>query len=580
MSIKKQYRYFSKLQFILLAFLLLLGSYFRFINLEDKIFWVDEIATAVRVSGYTIKEVTNNLVQQDIIGFNELIAYQKINPNRTFFDSWNAFVNSPEHAPLYFVLTRFWMQLWGSSIATMRSLSAVISLFIFPVLYWLCQELFNKRSLGYMAIALMSVSPFYVAYAQEARPYSLWTVTILLMCASLLRAIRINNKQSWLLYSLSLILGFYTSLFSIYIAVFQGIYILFIAIIDKAKIIRNFLSSSLLALLVFSPWIFIIISRLNLLQENTSWMRGNFNITEIIAVFIGTVLLIFGDLPISQDSNPVQMAIVLIVVVIFCLVIAILSRYFKKRLAKFALLFTVSASIFLLSNYVYLDLVSIIGAIVALEILSLSAYSLYYLITNTKINCWLFITCLIISLPLPLLVVDIINQGQGSTAPRYLIPLQLGIQIAVAYTLGNKLISNKNNFWKYVTIGFLILGIFSCIRNLNLSPFYQKGRNINNPAIATIVNQTNSPLVVVESTDAMDVLSLAYSLSLKTKYKVITSSEDIAKHINQFQNIFVLKPSVSFRNKLEQESNINLQQVYKSHLFSTDEIPLDLWQIK
>ncbi len=610
MSIKKRYQYLGKFQFILLVFLLLLGCYFRFINLESKIFWVDEVSTAVRVSGYTISEVTNNLAQQGILDQNDLIAYQKITSDKTFLDSWNALTKSPEHAPLYFILTRFWMQIWGSSITVMRSLSAVISLFIFPALYWLSQELFNKRSLSYIAIALMSVSPFYVAYAQEARPYSLWTVTILLMSASLLSAIRINNKQSWLLYSLSLILGFYTSLLSIYVAGFQGLYILLVSIKGKVKIVKHYLLASLLALLAFSPWIFIIINHLDLLQENTSWMRGNFNIAEIIAVFIGTILLIFGDLPISQDSDPVQTAIALIFIVISFLVIVILSRYFKKNSLKFVLLLTISASVFLLSNYVYLDLVSIVGAVVALAILSLSGYSLYYLIANTnrdetprcpkvyplgqaqskdlsatnahqESDRFSFILCLIISLPLSLLIVDVINQGQGSTAPRYLIPLQLGIQIAVAYTIGSKLISNKkNDFWKFVTIGFLLLGIFSCIRNLNLSPFYQKGRNINNSAIATVINQTNSPLVIVESADAMDALSLAYSLSFQTKYKVTTLNESVTKYIKQFQNIFVLKPSINFKNKLKQNSNINLKQVYKSHLFSADEIPLDLWQIK
>ena len=580
MSIKKQDRHFDKFIFILLFFLLLLGFYFRFTNLEKKVFWVDEVSTAIRICGHTIQEVTDNLARQNILGFNDLVAYQKIVPDKTFLDSWNAFTKSPEHAPLYFVLTRLWVQLWGSSISVMRSLSVVLSLFIFPTLYWLCQELYNQKLVSYIAIALMTVSPFYVTYAQEARPYSLWTVTILLMSASLLSAIRINNKQSWLLYSFSLVLGFYTSLFSIYVASFQGLYILFVSAKNKVKIIKRFFLSFLLALLIFSPWIFIIISHVDLLQKNTSWMRGNFNIAEIIAVLIGTVLLIFGDLPISQDSNPVQMAIVLIAIVSSCLTIAIFSGYFNKKSAKFALLLIISAGGFLLSNYIYLDLISIIGAAVALGILSLSGYSLYYLITSTEKNSWLFIICLIISLPLPLIVIDIINQGQGSTAPRYLIPLQLGIQIAVAYTLGSKLISSKKkSFWKLLTIGFLILGIFSCIRNLNLSPFYQKGRNINNPAIAMIINQSNSPLVTVESANAMDALSLAYSLSPQTKYKVTDTDKDITKYLNNFQDIFILKPSISYQQKLQQIPQINLQQVYKSHLFSADEIPLDLWQI-
>ena len=579
MSIQNKYRDVDRLKVILLILFLLLGFYFRFANLEHKVFWVDEIATAVRASGYTISEVTNRLSQEIIIDFQDLVRYQQITAGRTFNDSWQALTKSPEHAPLYFVLTRLWMQLWGSSIVAMRSLSAIFSLLIFPALYWLCQELFNKSSVGYIAVILMSVAPFYVAYAQEARPYSLWTVAILVMSASLLRAIRLNNKRSWLLYNISSIFGFYTSLFSIYVAFFQGLYVLIAPIKNKSKIIKIFLLSSGFSLIIFSPWILTIINHLNLLQENTSWMRGNFNLAEIVAVLIGTILLIFGDLPISPDSNPVRLAIILIFIVIFIL-ITIKGSRLKIKPIKFVLLLTASSSILLFLKYAHLDFVSIIGALVALTILSLSGYSLYYLIVNERSDRWLFILCLIISLPLPLLIIDIINQGQSSTAPRYLIPFQLGIQIAVAYTITNKLKLTNNRFWQFVIAGLLILGTFSCIRNMSLSPFYQKGRNINNPAIANIINHSNSPLVIAESAEAMDVLSLAYSLSLQTKYKIVDSDKNAIDYFNNFQDIFILKPSTKYKDRLGENSQLYLQQVYKSHLFSADEIPLDLWQIK
>ncbi|MEM8829432.1 MAG: glycosyltransferase family 39 protein [Cyanobacteria bacterium P01_G01_bin.19] len=578
MSIPKPNRYPYLSQSILLFIFLLLGCYFRFANLSVKIFWVDEIATVVRASGYTIQEVTNHLARRDIISFNDLISYQNITPEKTFIDSWNALIKSPEHAPLYFVLTRFWMQIFGSSISTVRSFSAVSSLFIFPALYWLCQELFNRQSTSTIALLLMSISPFYVTYAQEARPYSLWTVSILLISASLLKAIRVNTQASWVIYSVSLTIGLYTSLFTFYIAFFQAIYLLSARIKYKIEILKKYALFSLISLLAFSPWIVVIISHLNLLQENTSWMRGNFNLTEIIAVFIGTILLIFGDLPISPNSNPAQTAIALIVIVFTCLGTLILARHLKHRWLKFALLLIISSSIFLLFNYVYLDLVSIIGAAVALCILSFSAYSIYYLILNS--DHALFIICLIISLPLPLLVIDIINQGQGSTAPRYLIPLQLGIQIAAAHTIANKIALIKDRkIWQFILSGFLILGIFSCIRNFNLSPFYQKGRNINNPAIAQIINRSDRPLVAAEADNAMDVLSLAYSLSLDTQYKIIDSNNSLIKYSDRFEDIFILKPSVSYIDKIKQNPLVSLRQVYKSQVFSADEIPLDLWQI-
>ena len=579
---------FSKKQFnialiVLLAIVLLLGCFFRFANLEYKVFWVDEVSTAVRASGYTVPEVNRDLAQRGIIDRDVLNFYQTISNGRTFFDSWSAFTLSPEHAPLYFVLTRIWMQLWGSSITALRSLPACISLLVFPSLYWLCREIFRQQLVSWIAIILMSVSPFFVAYAQEARPYSLWTVAILLTSASLLRAIRLNNRSSWFIYGLCSIFGFYTSLFSLYGWFFQGIYV--IATKKKFKIIKNYVIYSAIALLAFTPWLLTIINGLDLLHKNTSWMRGNFNLADIIAVYVGTNLLVFGDLPISQDSDPIQVAIALIVIISLSAATILLFPRWKQKPVKFAWLLTITGGIFLLSSKIYLDLTTIIGALVALGILSLSAYSLYYLIANTNRNRWLFIICLMLSLPVPLLVSDIINQGQSSTAPRYLIPLQLGILIAVAYTLANKLTKSsitlqKQRLWQIVFAAFITLSIFSCVRNLSTSPFYQKGRNINNIAIAKIINRDIPTLVTVESNDTMDLLSLAYSLSPKVKYKVVTSKREITEHLDRFNNIYILKPSPELKQKLKQDRQIDLQQVYRSHIFSADEFPLDLWKVK
>ena len=61
-----------------------------------------------------------------------------------------------------------------------RSLSALISLLVFPSVYWLCRELFNVPLLvPGVAIALMAISPIQLVYAEEAQEYILWLVTIL-----------------------------------------------------------------------------------------------------------------------------------------------------------------------------------------------------------------------------------------------------------------------------------------------------------------------------------------------------------------------------------------------------------------
>jgi uncharacterized membrane protein len=131
-----------------------------------------------------------------------LQKYQRINPEKDLTDTLKALViDQPEHPPLYYVIVRFWVQWFGNSVAVTRSLSALISLLTFPCVYWLCLELFGSPMTGWMAIALMAVSPFHVVYAQEAREYSLWIVMILLSSAAFLRAIRLQTRLSWGIYA-------------------------------------------------------------------------------------------------------------------------------------------------------------------------------------------------------------------------------------------------------------------------------------------------------------------------------------------------------------------------------------------
>ena len=595
---KKHYSSFYLSQIWLIVIVLLLGIFFRFANIENKVFWVDEVATAVRVSGYTIPEVINDLQAKDILSREDLLQYQVLNQNRNLGDTWQALTKSPEHAPLYFLLTRFWLQLWGNSIGVMRSLSAWLSLLIFPALYWLYRELFDKSQVSWLGIMLMSVSPFYVAYAQEARPYSLWTVTILLMSASFLRAIRFNKWQSWGLYIINLILGFYTSLFSLFIAGFQGVYLLLANLKNKRQLIKNYFISNAIAFLCFSPWLLIILTNRQSLQDNTTWMRISINVADLIATWIGTILLIFGDLPISPDVDAVQMAIAVIIMLGSNLGLIYLFynwQKFNNNIKKIIIYFSIVILFFLifgivilrdyLTKYIALDLVTLVGALVAVAILSLASYSLYFSVKTTQQTQWLFILCLMLSLPLPLLIIDIITQGRSSGAPRYLIPTQLAIQIAAAYTINNKLNSNKIKFskqrqlWTLILSFFLTLGIFSCSRNLNLSPIYLKNRSIHNPAIAEIINNSPTSLVLIKPQEAVDILSLSHDTLPSVKFKLIDNKADFIKYHNSFSKIFILKPSSKLKSQLSKNNKIIFQQVYKPQLLTSEQISLDLWEI-
>jgi len=92
------------------------GVFFRITNIESKVYWVDEVATSIRVSGYTKQEVTQNLAILEFISVKDLQSFQKLTDKKDLTDTFSALIKSPEHSPLYFILTRFWVQLFGSSV--------------------------------------------------------------------------------------------------------------------------------------------------------------------------------------------------------------------------------------------------------------------------------------------------------------------------------------------------------------------------------------------------------------------------------------------------------------------------------
>ncbi len=190
-----------------------------------------------------------------------------------------------------------------------------------------------------------------------------------------------------------------------------------------------------------------------------------------------------------------------------------------------------------------------------------------------------------LSLPLPLLAIDIILQGRSSGAPRYLIPTQLAIQIAAAYTINSKINNTKIKFskqkqlWSLILAFFLTLGVFSCSRNLQLSPIYLKNRNIHNRAIAKIINDSSTSLVLIEPLEAVDILSLSHNTLPHIKFKLIDDESDFIKDYSIFEKIFVLKPSSKLKSQLPKNNRIIFRQVYQPQLLTSEQISLDLWQI-
>ena len=519
----------SQLQFFIIV-LLVIGICFRFTNLGNKFYWYDEVFTSLRVSGYTEAEVLNQVADGRIIAAKDLMQYQQPNSAKHLTDTIRGLaVEEPQLPPLYFIITRFWVEIFGSSPTSTRSLSASISLLAFPCLYWLCQELFFTPKVGWLAVGFVAVSPFHLLYAQEARPYSLWAVIILLTSASLLRALRLQTKLSWSMYATSLVLGLYTHLFTGLVAIGNGIYVFIDANFHLTKRVIAWVIASVAALITFLPWLVTLIANKSAASVATNWSELETERLSLINNWAGNIGRIFIDFGLTSKSPLIYLI--------------------PLTVEKFILLILIG-------------------------------YALYFLGCQTPKRVWLFVVILIGSCALPVMLVDLIEQSIISTKSRYLFPTYMGIEIAVAYLLVTKITVPstkgwKPQVWRVITILLLGSGLLSSALSLQADNWWNKESGRQNPQIARIVNQTQKPLVLSDTSNISlgQILSMSHLFAPKVSMQLFQPDSPIpskiklaeeqtsAKIVTDFSDVFIYGNPDKLRSRLEQEGKYQIEAV-------------------
>ncbi len=455
----------TSLSFLVVT-LLVLSVFFRFANIDTKIYWYDETHTSLRVSGYTEAEAVQFLSKNQIITSETLQTFQRPNPERGISKIVQNFATEDaQHPPLYYLMSSVWMKWFGNSVAVRRSLSAFISLLSFPAIYWLCLELFQSSMTGAIAVGLIAISPIQVLYAQEARQYSLWTVTILLSSAALLRAMRLKTKGSWVIYAVTALTSLYTFLFSGLVLVGHGLYVMIVERFRASKTFIAYLLASLATLLLFLPWLLVVVQGVSKIQTTTAWTANNMTLPDLIREWIRNLARIFIDWN-YESTSPF-----------------------------------ISKVIFYLST---------------LALLLLVGYSFYFLCRYTPKRTWLFVVILTGCLGVPLALSDLFLGGTRSTIGRYLFPCFLGIQLTVAYTIATKLSASVIKNWQqklWQTILFLVVsgGVVSCVISSQSEVWWTKYYSNRLPVVAEIINQSPNPLLISDSQTG-DLLTLSYLL--------------------------------------------------------------------
>lgn len=535
-----------RLRFFLLV-VLIVGIVLRFVNLDQKVVWGDETLSSFRIAGYSEQEVIQNLYTGREISVADLQKYQRAGSQRNPLDTLETLAaEAANHPPLYYVPARIWEDWFGSSVAVKRTFPALISLLVFPCLYWLCLELLGSPLTGWLAIALVAVSPIHFLYAQEVRQYSLWTVTALLSSASLLYAIRVKTKWSWRIYGLTLAIGFYSHLFSAFVAIGQGIYVLAIERLRWSKTLKAYLFSAIAGLALFLPWLVVFLYNESHVSKRWGWVVQELPPLKFYQYWLTNFVRGFLDVPL-RESEP------------------------------FILPFNYTHPI----TYISFLLVVLV------------AYAFYVLVRKTPKQVWLFVLILTLSTTLPMVLPDLISGGKRSTLARYQLPSYLGMQIAVAYLLSTKLGAFsasiwRQQLWRLITVVLLSCGVISCGLIAQAPTWWTKYSDYDNAQIAQIINQSNSPLVLSDTIYNRTV-SFSYLLEPNVRLQLVNSPRkaleipatllpNVAHNSRDVFFLEIVPPPSLLRTGLEKYKNYQFELVYEQ-MISFNERKTLLWKL-
>ena len=224
-------RHASTLERAALGLILLLAFALRVYRLDAQAIWWDESLSVYRATRDLGTVLANTIPIQNI-------------------------VTTDTVPQCYFLFVHFLIRAFGTSEFALRFFSVIANVATIPLLYalarrWLSTSLAERGigvGVGLLATLLAALSPFYVWYAQEARPYALVLFWSTLAVYALTRAFEMGHRltlintdktkpisvhprssvsYSWIfVYCLSAIAALYTHYFAIFLFPFHAILIL------------------------------------------------------------------------------------------------------------------------------------------------------------------------------------------------------------------------------------------------------------------------------------------------------------------------------------------------------------------
>jgi len=198
---------------------------------------------------------------------------------------------SDPHPPLYYLLLRWWTDLFGTTEVGMRSMSFAFGLVTILVTYLLAVKLFDRRLPGLVASGLVAGSAMHVYLAQEARMYTLLTMLTALSFYWFVDVVFADepSRASVSRYVVATVLLGYTHTFATFLIVAQSVAVLLLArretshrlrdplaLARDSPLLRRWIPIQAVVVALLAPWLVLLVAHAVGLpivdQGDTSWI--------------------------------------------------------------------------------------------------------------------------------------------------------------------------------------------------------------------------------------------------------------------------------------------------------------------
>lgn len=180
----------------------------------------------------------------------------------SFWDLVTKYSLSDFHPPLYHVILRAWILVFGSSEIAVRIPSVILGVGTVFVIYLIAKKLFEKKT-ALIAATLIATAPLHIYYSQEARMYMLAAFLATLSVYFFISILELDKLVNWLGFIVSTTLMLYSDYLPYLLLPTFFIYI----VVNRRRIpsatIRAFIPALVLIFALLSPWLLFLPKQLS-----------------------------------------------------------------------------------------------------------------------------------------------------------------------------------------------------------------------------------------------------------------------------------------------------------------------------